>query len=282
MTKTASILWHYTDCGGFYGILSSGKIRLGDARFLNDRTERTHGRDVIVDVVNRELADSEISELFLLRVLKELLSPPDTNLFICSFSERYRSMSQWERYAAGGVGYCLGFDRRALERALAKKDCELCQLIYSSKDQKTAARQRLVELAREFKMFEGMRKSPTATQYTAYATAVAVELEELSLRLKNPDFRDEKEWRIIHQIRGKGRVSQAAATHFTPRNNLVKPYVELTLEERGGAPVLPLVKIICGPKLEGDVAIASATYFAAQKGYANVSVEHSKLSAVWR
>ena len=38
-------------------------------------------------------------------------------------------MSQWERYAASGFGYCLGFDRKLLERALVKTDFELCQRI---------------------------------------------------------------------------------------------------------------------------------------------------------
>lgn len=58
-----SLLWHYTDVAGFFGIVNSGRLRVGQIEYLNDVTERTYGRTV----VSRALADgiAEIPASFL-------------------------------------------------------------------------------------------------------------------------------------------------------------------------------------------------------------------------
>ena len=82
--KQPTILWHYTNAEGFYGIVSSHLLRLADAQFLNDRTERTYGVEMVIDIIDR-VAKSKPSEI-INSVRAELDNPLDTNLFICSFS----------------------------------------------------------------------------------------------------------------------------------------------------------------------------------------------------
>ena len=113
------------------------------------------------------------------------------------------------------------------------------------------------------------------------STTIAIELEELALQLKTPDFRDEKERRLIREVREAKNVD-TTTPGFAPRGNLVKPYVELTFTKPGTSSCLPLVAVVCGPKLEGEVSVAAARYFWARHGHHNLPVEHSKLHAVWR
>lgn len=282
--KAANTLWHYTDVFGFHGIVESNILRLADARFLNDRTERTYGVNVIRQLIERKLTDKDpVLPIEILRqIVGELNRPPEANLFICSFSERNSTMSQWERYAAHGFGYCLGFDRRRLEKCLDDTDVELRQLIYGRMDQREAITRRVMQLAREFELDGKTNPKPlSVARIQVFSAAIAVELEELALQLKTPDFRDEKEWRLIREVREVKKVA-TKAPEFAPRGNLIKPYLELTFTKPGTSTCLPLVAVVCGPKLEGEVSVASAKYFLGRHGHDNVSVEHSKLHAVWR
>jgi hypothetical protein len=282
--NAANTLWHYTDVVGFHGIVESNRLHLADARFLNDRTERTYGGSVVRQFVERELAgkDPKLPIDILGAIVRELRRPQEANLFICSFSERNNAMSQWERYAAHGFGYCLGFDRHRLEKCLDATDVELHQLIYGRRDQREAISRRVMQLAREFQLSgKTNSKPPSVASLQVYSTAIAIELEELALQLKTPDFRDEKEWRLIREV-SDGKNVDITPPKFAPRGNLVKPYVELTFTKPGTSSCLPLVAVVCGPKLEGEVSVASARYFLARHGHYKASVEHSKLHAVWR
>src|ERR1044071_9100975 len=55
VTTSRKMLWHYTDAAGFHGIVRTNCLRLGDARFLNDRTERQYGISVVMQVIADEL-----------------------------------------------------------------------------------------------------------------------------------------------------------------------------------------------------------------------------------
>lgn len=44
-------LWHYTSIQGFQGIVTSKEIFATDVRFLNDRTEFIHAREIATQVI---------------------------------------------------------------------------------------------------------------------------------------------------------------------------------------------------------------------------------------
>jgi hypothetical protein len=278
--RASNILWHYTDADGFYGIVTTNKLHLSDARFLNDRTERTYGTGVVLSVLER--LQKLTSNAALHAVQEELRKPHTTNLFICSFSERSESMSQWERYADRGFGYCLGFSKSEIARSISEKPIELRRMIYSVRRQKAMLQIEIEKLLQEYGLTAG--GSRQRSQRAMYALVVALALEELALQLKNPDFREEREWRLIRELRQRSVKSPAdPLLKFANRGHLVKPHIEMMLPSRSTTvhSRLPLVSVVCGPKLERDVAIASATYFLAENGY-HVPVKHSALSAIWR
>jgi hypothetical protein len=47
-------LWHYTDFGGFQGIFTSKKIWATDYRFLNDREEFRHAKQIAQELIGEE------------------------------------------------------------------------------------------------------------------------------------------------------------------------------------------------------------------------------------
>lgn len=103
-------LWHYTDVAGLSGILSSSTLHLGDARCLNDRTERSYGVTVVEQALKTAIAEGDETGL-LARVdgyMDHDLSR--TDLYLCSFSATSESLSQWQRYGADCRGYCIGFN----------------------------------------------------------------------------------------------------------------------------------------------------------------------------
>ena len=109
------VLWHYTDSGGFFGIVNSGTLRFGSAGFLNDQTEREYGWRVVNDVLDEEIRRNDhLSGFF--RFVKEITDPVQFSghTFVSSLSERNESISQWQRYGADGRGYCLGLNVRQI------------------------------------------------------------------------------------------------------------------------------------------------------------------------
>jgi hypothetical protein len=272
-------LWHYTNSEGFYGIITSHKLRLADARFLNDRTERTYGIGVLLaalDLVLKAQPDGLLSQ-----VRSEIEAPPTTNLFVCSFSERNNSMSQWERYAERGVGYCLGFSKSKLADVLKDIPIDLKQIVYARTRQRAMTAKLLQQLQRELK---AAARKKVAGKTSVTATVAAVLLEALALEFKNPAFRHEREWRLISEIRRRRILLPSShRVAFSRRGELIKPHLEIKLapSSTNAVTLLPLVSVVCGPKLDRDVATASASYFLRQQGY-NVPVSHSELSTIWR
>src|SRR2546423_4685399 len=114
---TPPTLWHYTDANGLFGITTSRQLRFGDARFLNDRTERTHGERVLEQVFAEEAERDDDDATRKFQELIRVMRSPD-RLYIASFSATKESISQWQRYGADGAGYCIGFDSKRLDELL--------------------------------------------------------------------------------------------------------------------------------------------------------------------
>src|SRR5437762_1595309 len=110
-----AVLYHYTDSAGLFGLVTSGNLRLGDARFLNDSTEFVHGINIAREVVTEALKETDGEKI--LERTRHYLSPEFVfrQLYVFSLSETAESISQWQRYGADGYGYCIGFNRKRLQ-----------------------------------------------------------------------------------------------------------------------------------------------------------------------
>lgn len=280
--RLPKLLYHYTDSAGLIGILQSAKVRLSDTRFVNDKTELTFASSVIHDTLVRSDDDRQK----LLASTRILFFPGlawrDHTIFACSMSETPDSISQWQRYGGDGHGYCIGFDARALVRVLTVLDRRptLHRMEYDKKRQQHAVRlaieefrRREPELAKHFK-----KAGEDWRQYRRYM--LAIQLAEVAVTIKNPWFKDEKEWRLLLSLDERDKYKYV---EMCSRGPYLRPYVDAAVQHTEGSALLPIRKIVCGPRLDEELAVQPIRELVRLKGYEEkVHVSQSSLAPVWR
>jgi hypothetical protein len=117
-----SKLWHYSSVQGFQGIVASKAIFATDVRFLNDRTEFIHAREIAAQVIAEtgEYGANHFPAREYSRKAVDLafdsgnLSPDRLQVFVASFSEAEDQLSQWRGYSQGSSGVSLSFNLTTL------------------------------------------------------------------------------------------------------------------------------------------------------------------------
>ncbi len=113
-------VWHYTNLGGFEGILSSGRVWATEAHHTTDKTEFVHARDVAVNFIKQlkpknasvEWARQKAGEVIVHAFKEGTLPSSKIEIFVASFCAVDDLKSQWVEYADGGRGISLSFDLR--------------------------------------------------------------------------------------------------------------------------------------------------------------------------
>lgn len=188
------VLWHYTNLEGLLGIAKYKCLWATDARYLNDSTELTHGRDCLQAAWDIEVAIArkiEAGEPFtgeepafgperLTRILKVTskgihkvtVVAGDPAPFVTCFSADGDRLSQWRGYAAG-KGYALGFKRKTLDE-LAASNARTARLLK-------------VEYIHD-------RVPAVGSKVDDNGRVVLTSIEQAWF--KHPGFDEEQEWRI--------------------------------------------------------------------------------------
>jgi hypothetical protein len=265
------------------GIISSGALRFGNARFLNDQTEFVYGWNIVEDVINRGIEDNlELS--LMVEEARQILSAESVSheVYLCSLSERPDLLSQWERYGDKGNGYCLGFRKREITAPqLIGSGVSLCKIIYDLAAQRQAAEACILDRKTFLQLTADFAGAKIDTSPVMSAKSLASDLRQVALRLKNPSFEDEAEWRLVFMIDAANEREQPPS--FMTRGNYVASYVDVAISTSSVlSSTLPLTTIICGPKLDAAFARASVQYLLRVYGYDDVEIITSKLLKVWR
>jgi len=213
------VLHHYSTLQGLLGIVDSGGLFLSDARFVNDASEGSYGRDVF------------LSRLKACAGKKAILGAPEVfentlrayerrddgawnqyqldHSYVASFCTDGDLLSQWRAYAASaGAGCSIGFRTEDLVGRAAistnAKDTgpsntgqlSLQRVIYQQGEQEVfvdALLSRILEAA-------AADHHPSRWRYLA-DIIVASLVPAVVSRLKHPAFADEKEWRLVWRAR---------------------------------------------------------------------------------
>jgi Protein of unknown function (DUF2971) len=120
--KRPTVLYHYTDAGGFTGILQHGKLWATDVRFLNDPLELRYAWDHLLVILEARKKDnpeySEAYDAVLQAISSTNATDPDAiddRIFSTSFSEDGDELNQWHRYADEAHGMALGFNFKSIQ-----------------------------------------------------------------------------------------------------------------------------------------------------------------------
>ncbi|MCQ4346690.1 DUF2971 domain-containing protein [Pseudomonas stutzeri] len=273
-----SLLYHYTSQVGLLGILSSKSIWCTNSLFLNDSAEFKHAIQYGKQMANR-LFEDDYNERFGWQLRHELESTAAEDIYISSFSERPDLLSQWRGYCPGGNGYCLGFDREALEDYCVANEMRLEKCLYSHDEQLGAVAEIIAAALREFpaiaicrKEFHGLEskeKVDVMAKYWAHLEGAGAQqaksivsiackmLTELAPRFKHEGFHEEAEWRII----ANGPARQIL---YRPGPSYVVPYISLDLLEHNKH---ALCEVIVGPNPNQDRAQKAAEIVLRAAGY---------------
>jgi Protein of unknown function (DUF2971) len=279
--KSTEVLWHYTDASGLQGIVTTGQLRFGDARFLNDRTERVYGERLLERALEEVLSAESDTLTNKFRELLQVLREP-YRLYVCSFSATTESISQWQRYGADGTGYCLGFDLRELDRLFDNESVSRYAMVYEEAEQLKILREAVRDSFEQYSRLEAKAGKRKAT-YIDYLF-VGVDIDAALLRMKNPFFHDEKESRYLFRTDEERRSVSLSEPReqYAARGPYIKPFVQLPHRNAGTGVRLPIVRVVCGPRLEPDLAIPSLRRFLAAVDYEAVQVDQSVLAEIWR
>ena len=114
------LVWHYTDAYGLLSILRGHTLWATSSRFLNDATEVSLGRDLLVDELARR-RDQHATY----RVLYDLITaevaasgPSPAEFFVLSAAQHWDLLAMWRNYGGRGESYAIGLDRSAPLAAL--------------------------------------------------------------------------------------------------------------------------------------------------------------------
>lgn len=253
------ILWHYTSTSGLLGIWNSGTIWASDLRFLNDASENTRLKDLLLQQMKargdqeyeqfnswlESLKAKDAENTFLYELVSrarydELSSAVNDALqhfnssdtFVTCFSAKSDSLTQWRAYGGSGPGYAIGF-----------KSCYLSELITPSQSTHPGD-------PNELRSFDAItyvkdKDDPALaeriniliwTLMSISSTAMYGALTDISPFIKDAAFSSEEEWRLCHRYSAvKHTIS------FRSGLSHVVPYIEIPIAREA------IKEIVVGP-----------------------------------
>lgn len=227
--KLPSRLYHYCSLEAAIAILKSGKLRMSNVFYMNDKLEHRWLMDAAARYITSEYKRESHPVLYQLRQATKLKDDDDVGVYCACFSQYPDDLGQLRAYADDGFGIALGFDRAAFgfkrsPYSQKHRSTELCKVSYDPKRQFGEMR-RLVDSARRAK-----RRS----EYDIFFGDIYEALLGLAARCKHPTFKQEKEWRIVYRPMLGGIMANEhdaiSTLGVTVRGHSLIPYFELPFE----------------------------------------------------
>jgi hypothetical protein len=279
---TEGTLYHYCSAQTLLSILKNRTIRFSDVTLLNDGQEGAWGYHVLQQASERLSRPENIPEgmpnippEFFAAIREWWLSlSMGTRHFVACFSADGDSLSQWRAYADDGRGFSVGFKAKEIRSQLP---IQIYDVLYDEEQQIQEMTEALGATYLEF--------VDKGSDYNAeWFTTLCAELAALSVSLKNPAWRDEKEIRCHHLVvaamtgekwvlkdpgghSAEGKVAPQPV-QFEARNGLVVPFLDLpfTVSASGH----PIEAIVTGPKCPTDEL--TLRFLLGGEGYGNVPI----------
>jgi hypothetical protein len=275
-----STLWHYTSYAALQGIITSKKIWATEYRFLNDREEFLHAKDLAQKLVDEE--PEYVGEQFPARMHVDAavdlafntgyLHEEELRVMVASFSEEGDQLSQWRGYACDSRGVSIGFDLRNIRppsdigtavtfAPCLYKQADKCALLkavfahYRNVLQEwwdtmmNVGRKR----GREGATIDPQFGQKLAAEHKEELTALMVrchstlrfDLLRVAPLLKNESFSEEKEWRLVLPLNTRQPPINVPIEFRYTRDALV-PYIAHPLNRPGEEGPIPCKDLILG------------------------------------
>jgi hypothetical protein len=271
-------VYHYTSFSSFTSIARSKQLWASGIRYLNDRSEYVHFKQLATAEAARRLkieTEPTVAS-FLNAYLRSSLAMQSltdgfdgTDVFVLCFSERKSVLSQWRAYCPSG-GVSIGFSVDKLRHQTAStpsqddsascgpSDIAFGPCLYSAIGKAQLLAALFDDVAQEISFAVTGGKAEWSAlvglsereRNDALVYYLQHSIEQIAPFMKHEGFDEEREWRLV--IKGKG------PTDFRPRSGVVTPYLVV------GVP--PIEEVCVGPTQDAGLMLTIASQVAAMSG----------------
>lgn len=274
-------IYHYTKPEKLLNILSGGTLRFSNALYLNDKEEIAYSYRLIVKLID------EIPELNpdLFGKIKTHFSNKYKHIvdgendfrnkleyFTTSFSTESDNLTLWNNYAKGKnyTGYNIGFDKKKLidEMTENKYLPIFGSVIYDKQKQIKIIHAIFKKWNMLFNRALKCKKTNEVKLFDILFELIDV-LSIVSIFFKNPQFKNEHEYRIV--IVNAFGVENSKPTKVVEKNGLFVPYLEYKFSKES------VTSINIGPTFEENIFYTSTNRMLLNFGYEDKEVCRSKI-----
>ena len=274
-------IYHYTKPEKLLNILSGGTLRFSNALYLNDKEEIAYSYRLIVKLID------EIPELNpdLFGKIKTHFSNKYKHIvdgendfrnkleyFTTSFSTESDNLTLWNNYAKGKnyTGYNIGFDKKKLidEMTENKYLPVFGSVIYDKQKQIKIIHAIFKKWNMLFNRVLKCKKTNEVKLFDILFELIDV-LSIVSIFFKNPQFKNEHEYRIV--IVNAFGVENSKPTKVVEKNGLFVPYLEYKFSKES------VTSINIGPTFDENIFYTSTNRMLLNFGYEDKEVCRSKI-----
>lgn len=274
-------IYHYTKPEKLLNILSGGTLRFSNALYLNDKEEIAYSYRLIVKLID------EIPELNpdLFGKIKTHYSNKYKHIvdgendfrnkleyFTTSFSTESDNLTLWNNYAKGKnyTGYNIGFDKKKLidEMTENKYLPVFGSVIYDKQKQIKIIHAIFKKWNMLFNRALKCKKTNEVKLFDILFELIDV-LSIVSIFFKNPQFKNEHEYRIV--IVNAFGVENSKPTKVVEKNGLFVPYLEYKFSKES------VTSINIGPTFDENIFYTSTNRMLLNFGYEDKDVCRSKI-----
>jgi len=262
-------LYHYTDLAGILGVVESHDLWSTHSKYLNDMSEMKHGYDTALKVIKQESEKKKSEDWanYCKLIQDHVDNYTSVGVYVCCFCASDNLLSQWRNYGGNGTGVRIAFNsQRCHDIATAcSTDYGIMKLWRVSYD--SAEESEIFEDAIDFAF-----KFPLSLEERAFQ---AVKLIEFFVpTIKNKDFREEDEYRLIFIPPPNCPVKP----RFRVGRGMVIPYY--SLRELSGKLDdelyrLPITGVRVGPSMNRELNAESIQMMLEHAGYSGIKVDQS-------
>lgn len=269
-----SHLYHYTDQAGFIGIIENKQLWATKIQYLNDNKEFSLAIGIAKEILQKKLSlRLRRSTKGVITDLVDRISKMEAlSICVCSFSEQGDLLSQWRGYSKGMAGYSIGFDADKLNEVAIDNSFLMSKCIYEPEQQREKISGVLDLLISKHRTnLERIRVIDAGvgrvTVITPFVREVNKELSLIFPLMKDQNFKEESEWRLIT----KGGVRPRRLSFRTGNSNII-PFTKVNLHNLDNELIK---KIIVGHTPNKELAILSTRDFLKKERLLKVPVEGS-------
>lgn len=275
------VIYHYTKPEKLLNILASGTLRFSNALYLNDKEEIAYSYKLIVDLIDEtpELNSDLFNKIqnhfsnkykHIVDGYNDLVNKLE--YFTTSFSTESDNLTLWNNYAKGKnyTGYNIGFDKNKLVEEMDKNNYLpiFGSVIYDKNKQVKIIHAIFKKWNMLFERALKSKKTNGVKLFDILFELIDV-LSIVSIFFKNPQFKNEHEYRIV--IVNVFGTLNSKPTNIVEKNGLFVPYLEYNFSKES------VKSINIGPTFDENIFYTSTNRMLLNFGYEDKEVFRSKI-----